>query len=225
PADPRGYTTSAAAANLINTTSFFALASTNEVDNPLTGRAPVPLPVTLVKFLAARQGTAVRVAWATASEQNSAYFVVQRSADGRTFRDLQRVAAQGNSTSRHDYAALDATPLAGLSYYRLRQVDNDSTKNYSPAVAVRFEDQQLTPTLVAYPNPATAQGFQVLATNLGTTGGTVQVFDNVGRLVLTHVAATAEATIQPSRPLASGIYFVTWQTADGLKLTTKVAVE
>jgi hypothetical protein len=90
---------------------------------------------------------------------------------------------------------------------------------------VRFEDQQLTPTLVAYPNPATAQGFQVLATNLGTTGGTVQVFDNVGRLVLTHVAATAEATIQPSRPLASGIYFVTWQTADGLKLTTKVAVE
>jgi fibronectin-binding autotransporter adhesin len=55
----------------------------------------------------------------------------------------------------------------------------------------------------------------------------VQVFNNVGRLVLTHVAApgTAEALIQPSQPLASGIYFVTWQTADGRKLTTKVAVE
>jgi fibronectin-binding autotransporter adhesin len=200
-------------------------ASTNKVDNPLTGTPPVPLPVKLVLFTAVRQGAAVRVAWVTVSEQNSAYFSVQRSADGRTFSDLQRVAAQGSSTSRHDYAALDASPLAGLSYYRLRQVDNDGKENYSPAVAMRFKGQQTTPTLVAYPNPATAQGFQVLAANLSTTGGTVQVFDNVGRLMLTHVATTAEATIQPTWPLASGIYFVTWQTADGLKLTTKVAVE
>jgi fibronectin-binding autotransporter adhesin len=225
PADPSGYTTSAGALTEINSTSFFALASTNKVDNPLTGTPPVPLPVKLVQFSAIRQGSAVRVDWVTASEQNSAYFVVQRSTDGRTFTDLQRVAAQGTTTSRYDYAALDATPLAGLSYYRLRQVDNDGKENYSPAVAVRFEGQQTTPALVAYPNPATAQGFQVLATNLGTTGGTVQVFDNVGRLVLTHVAATAEATIHPTRPLASGIYFVTWQTTDGVKLTTKVAVE
>lgn len=228
PADPSGYTTSAAASTAINSTSFFALASTNKVDNPLTGTPPVPLPVRLVQFAAVRQGAAVRVAWATASEQNSAYFLVQRSADGRAFTDLQRVAAQGGSTSRHDYAALDAAPLAGLSYYRLRQVDNDGKEEYSPVVTVRFDGPQLTtPILVAYPNPATAQGFRVLATNLGTTGGTVRVFDNVGRLVLTHVAApgTAEATIQPSQPLASGIYFVTWQTADGRKLTTKVAVE
>ncbi|MGI4969421.1 MAG: T9SS type A sorting domain-containing protein, partial [Janthinobacterium lividum] len=226
PADPTGYTTSAAASTALNSTSFFALASTNKVDNPLTGQAP--LPVKLVQFAAVRQGAAVRVAWTTASEQNSAYFLVQRSADGRTFADVQRVAAQGSTTSRHDYAALDATPLAGLSYYRLRQVDSDGQAAYSSVVAVRFEGEQpATPLLLAYPNPATAQGFHVLATNLGTTGGTVQVLDNVGRLVLTHVAApgTAEAAIQPSQPLASGIYFVTWQTADGRKLTTKVAVE
>ncbi len=227
PADPRGYTTSAAASNLINSTSFFALASTNKVDNPLTGTPPVPLPVTLVQFAAARQGTAVRVAWATASEQNSAYFVVQRSADGRTFADLQRVAAQGTTASRHDYAALDTAPLASLSYYRLRQVDTDGQVHYSPVVAVRFDGPAPVPALVAYPNPATSQGFRLLVTNLSTPGGTVQVFDNVGRLVLTHTAAAgaAEATIEPRQPLASGMYFVTWQTADGLKLTTKVAVE
>ncbi|AMR28385.1 hypothetical protein A0257_15665 [Hymenobacter psoromatis] len=228
PADPRGYTTSAATTISLSSSgsdSFFALASTNKVDNPLTGTPPVPLPVKLVQFTAVRQGSAVRVAWATASEQNSAYFVVQRSADGRTFADQQRVAAQGTTTSRHDYATLDALPLAGLSYYRLRQVDTDGTEDYSPVVAVRFDGAPATPTLVAYPNPATKQGFQLLTTNLSTTGGTVQVFDNVGRLVLTHVAAAAEATIQPTQPLASGLYFVTWQTADGLKLNTKVVVE
>jgi fibronectin-binding autotransporter adhesin len=228
PADPSGYTTSAAASTAINSTSFFALASTNKVDNPLTGTPPVPLPVRLVQFAATRQGAAVRVAWATASEHNSAYFVVQRSADGRTFADVQRVAAQGGSTRRHDYATLDTAPLPGLSYYRLRQVDTDGTAAYSPAVAVRFDEQQpATPALVAYPNPAPAQGFRVLATDLGTTGGTVRVFNSVGRLVLTHAAApgTTEASIEPRQPLASGLYFVTWQTAEGQKLTTKVVVE
>ena len=232
PSLPRGYTISAqvkgdGVSPFIDGNSFFALASTNIVDNPLTGTPPVPLPVKLVQFAAVRQGATVRVSWATASEQNSAYFVVQRSADGRSFADVQRVAAQGISASRHDYATLDAQPLAGLSYYRLHQVDTDGKDDYSPVVAVRFEGAQATPALVAYPNPAPKQGFQLLTTNLGTAGGTVQVFDNVGRLVLTHVAAAgaAEATIQPTQPLASGLYFVTWQTADGLKLTTKVAVE
>jgi hypothetical protein len=223
PEDPRGYTISQP--TVIDNNSFFALGSTNKVDNPLTGQAP--LPVELIQFTAVRQGSAVAVAWATASEKNSAYFQVQRSADGRTFSNIERVEAQGNSSARHNYATLDATPLAGTSYYRLHQVDKDGKAAYSPIVSVRFEGQHLAPALVAYPNPASGQGFQLLATNLGTTGGTVQVFDNVGRLVLTHVAATGtvETTIQPARRLAAGMYFVTWQTADGVKLTTKVAVE
>ncbi|RZL16776.1 MAG: hypothetical protein EOO62_00230, partial [Hymenobacter sp.] len=145
PADPRGYTTSASGQTLVNSTSFFALASTQERDNPLTGRAP--LPVQLLSFTAARQGSAVRAAWATASEVNSAYFVVERSADGHTYADVQRVAAQGSSVSRHDYAALDALPLPGTSYYRLRQVDQDGTVAYSSTVAVRFDGALAAPAL------------------------------------------------------------------------------
>jgi fibronectin-binding autotransporter adhesin len=223
---PRGYTISAASQTTIDANSFFAVASTNFQQNPLTGRAP--LPVQLLSFTAARQGSAVRVAWATALEKNSAYFIVQRSADGHTFADVEKVAAQGNSFSRHDYASLDASPLAGLSYYRLRQVDVDGTSAYSPVVAVRFDGQVATaaPTLVAYPNPSTGQSFRLLTTNLAATGGTVQLFDNVGRLVLTNVATVGmtETIIAPAQPLASGIYIATWQTADGVKLTTKVVV-
>jgi fibronectin-binding autotransporter adhesin len=223
PADPRGYTSSAA--TTIDATSFFALASTNKVDNPLTGSAP--LPVQLLSFTATRQGTTVRAAWATASEKNSAYFLVQRSTNGRTFSDVQQVAAQGNTLVRHDYVAVDAKPLPGTSYYRLRQVDLDGAVAYSPVATVRFGEEQAAPTLAVYPNPTAGQHFQVLATGLAATGGTVQLFDNVGRLVLTQTApvGAAEATIQPTRPLASGMYLVTWQTADGRKLTTKLAVD
>jgi hypothetical protein len=227
PADPRGYTTSAASQTVVDSNSFFALASTNKVDNPLTGQAP--LPVELVQFTAVRQASAVRVAWTTASEKNSAYFVVQRSADGQAFAEVARVAAQGNSANRRDYTSLDAAPLAGLSYYRLKQVDRDGTFTYSAAVAVRFESQAVAASLLAYPNPvaATSQRFQLQAVGLPTAGGTVQLFDNVGRLVLRQTVATgaAEATIEPRQALVPGLYIATWQTPDGQKLTTKLVVE
>ena len=168
----------------------------------------------------------MRVVWATASEVNSAHFLVQRSADGRTFATVEKVAALGTSLVRHDYTALDAKPLPGLSYYRLMQVDKDGTSAYSPVVAVRF-DGQSTPTLVAYPNPTAGQRVQLLTAGLPATGGTVRLLDNVGRVVLTQVVAagTAEATLEPAQPLASGLYIATWQTADGLRLTTKVVVD
>ncbi|WP_375417974.1 T9SS type A sorting domain-containing protein [uncultured Hymenobacter sp.] len=225
PEAPRGYTISAP--TVIDNNSFFALASTNAVDNPLTGQAP--LPVELVRFTATRQGPAVRLAWATATEKNSAYFSVQRASDGQRFTDIGRVEAQGNSSSRHDYALLDEAPLAGLNYYRLRQVDRDGTVAYSPVATVRFDGAAApaTPALLAYPNPASPQGFKLLTVNAGTSGGAVQLFDNVGRLVLTKTAAvgTAEVSIEPARLLASGMYFVTWQVSGGAKLTTKVVVE
>ncbi|GAA4032879.1 hypothetical protein GCM10022409_16460 [Hymenobacter glaciei] len=223
PDAPKGYTTSAG--TVIDGNSYFVLASTNKVDNPLSGSAP--LPVTLVNFSATRQGSAVQVAWATASEKNSDYFVVERSANGRTFDALTRIEAQGSSTARFDYSTLDRAPLGGTSYYRLRQVDKDGATAYSNIATVRFEGKVGVPSLVAFPNPATGNGFQLATANLAPANGTVRVFDNVGRLVFTQTVAagTAEATVQPARPLASGMYFATWTTADGVKLTTKVSVE
>lgn len=225
PASPRGYTTSSSFFTTLNDNSFFALASTNKSENPLTGQAP--LPVQLLSFTATRQGATVRTVWATASERNSAFFVLQRSTNGSTFSDVQQIAAQGNSLSYHDYTYIDTKPLSGTSYYRLRQVDLDGTVAYSPVATVRFSDEQAAPALVVYPNPTVGQHFQVLASNLSAIGGTVQLFDNVGRLVLTQLVpvGASEASIQPARPLTSGMYLITWQTADGLKLTTKLAVE
>ncbi|MET4076455.1 T9SS type A sorting domain-containing protein [Hymenobacter sp. UYCo722] len=222
---PRGYTISATNLTAITSNSFFALASTNRVDNPLTGSAP--LPVTLITFSATRQGAAVQVAWATASEKSSAYFAVERSADGRAFSEIARVEALGSSTARHDYGTLDGLPLGGTSYYRLRQVDKDGTTAYSNVATVRFDGKVGAPALVAYPNPTTGSGFHLATSNLASTNGTVRVFDNVGRLVFSQTVAAGmvEATVQPTQPLASGMYIATWTTADGVKLTTKVSVE
>ncbi|MGI4862279.1 MAG: beta strand repeat-containing protein [Janthinobacterium lividum] len=129
-------------------TSFsdFALASTD----PVTTNNP--LPVSLTKFTAARAAAGVQVAWATASEKNSDYFVVERSLDGSTFSSVTKVAAHGTTTQSHTYASLDGMAPAALLYYRLRQVDLDGTVAYSPVVSVAADGTASEFTLA--PNPA-----------------------------------------------------------------------
>ncbi|MET4075522.1 T9SS type A sorting domain-containing protein [Hymenobacter sp. UYCo722] len=119
-------------------------------DVTLTSGNGTALPVSLTRFNATTQANSVALSWATASEKNSAYFDVQRSATGDTYETLGRVAAQGTSNSLREYAFTDARPLAGLAYYRLRQVDNDGTTAYSPIVTANRSTE-----VAIYPNPTT----------------------------------------------------------------------
>ena len=110
--------------------------------------------------LGAAKGQSVNVSWATAIEKNNAWFEVQRSAIGEVFETVGTVKGQGNTSSAHNYAFVDSRPLAGLSYYRLRQVDTDGTTAYSPVAAVQLRNE-----LTVYPNPST--GMVTLPATLG----------------------------------------------------------
>ena len=127
-----------------------ATGATLLVDNvALLTSTGTPLPVELTRFDATAKGTGIALSWATASEKNSAYFEVQRSATGEAYETIGKVAAQGNSSSLREYDFTDARPLAGLAYYRLRQVDTDGTTAYSPVATAR----RGTEVVAIYPNP------------------------------------------------------------------------
>ncbi|MGG7662678.1 C25 family cysteine peptidase [Dyadobacter sp. BHUBP1] len=85
-----------------------------------------PLPVNLISFNAKAAGTKVEVTWKTASERNNSHFIVERSYNARNFEEIGRVEGKGDSNSEVSYSFTDSKPLAGTSYYRLKQVDFDS---------------------------------------------------------------------------------------------------
>ena len=117
-----------------------------------TYRPQGPLPITILTFTAQKQGTAALVQWTTSSEINSHYFEVERSNDAINFEYVGRIDAAGNSSREINYSFTDYQPLAGLNYYRLKQVDLDGHYVYSPARLVRFDG--LAGGLVRYyPNP------------------------------------------------------------------------
>jgi hypothetical protein len=163
-----------------------------------------PLPVELVSFTAAPEGeAAVRLAWLTASEKNSAAFEVQRSTDGKAFTTISTVEAAGSSSARRSYSLRDEKLPADavVLYYRLRQLDQDGTASLSPVRVVSVRQVSLN----IYPNPTTGA-----ATLTGAQpSASVQVFDVLGRPVLTTTAdAMGAARLTLSSALPAGVYLV-----------------
>ncbi len=109
----------------------------NTMSTSITVVDCILLPVELLSFMATPDVSAVRVEWSTGSESGSDHFNVERSLDGSAFTSIGTVRAAGNSQQLRHYIFFDPTPLAGTSYYRLKEVDNDGSVSYSEMVAVR----------------------------------------------------------------------------------------
>ena len=121
--------------------------------NPLNSA----LPITLLSFTGNKEGTVNRLNWITATEQNNAYFNVQRSIDGRDFTAIGKVntkAINGNSTTLLQYDLQDENPKTGHNYYRLQQVDKDGRKTESNVIDL-FRSLQ-GGVVNVYPNPTTS---------------------------------------------------------------------
>ncbi|HEX8429164.1 T9SS type A sorting domain-containing protein [Hymenobacter sp.] len=173
-------------------TSFsdFVLASTDP-DPALN-----PLPVTLTGFTAKPNTDGVLLHWTTASEQANEGFEVQRSTNGQHFTTLATVEGQGQSTGARHYTHLDSQPLAGLSYYRLRQLDHDDKDSFSPVVAVSSKQ-----VLILYPNPVQT----ILQLVTSTKDARYRVLNMLGELILEGVASTGSTTLSVAN-LPLGLY-------------------
>jgi hypothetical protein len=106
------------------------------VNSDETGIFQLVLPVELISFTAREKPQGVWLQWSTASEQDSDYFQIERSSDGKTWEPLGRVVAAGQSNVVRNYEFLDKTPLFGWQYYRLLQKDWDGTSAYYGPVSL-----------------------------------------------------------------------------------------
>ena len=174
------------------------------------------LPVALISLDATTRNTVIDVNWATATEQNSDYFEVQRSADNQSFSPIGTVAAAGDAQYRNDYLFVDQAPLQGANYYRLKQVDRDGTVDKTRTV-VAFMGQGNNERPVVFPNPAT--DVLNVAFNTPLDGSAVlYVQDALGRTVTqsTVIVLRGERTaVIPTAGLANGWYNIRIAMPDG----------
>jgi len=113
----------------------------------------IVLPVQLLEFTAIARTASVDVKWTTTNEINNDHFEVERSTDGVNFIKIGNVAAKGGAGLHTDYLFPDLTPVTGMNYYRLKQVDIGGAYKHSAVVAIRFDAAARSVAL--FPNPAT----------------------------------------------------------------------
>lgn len=116
-----------------------------EIDNCLTA-----LPVGLIGFSAQNSEQNTTLFWETESEENSAYFMVERSEGDVNFNAIGTVAASGNSDQKQSYRFTDLHPLPDVSYYRLKMVDLNGSIRYSSIVSNKRTDHSVQ----IIPNPS-----------------------------------------------------------------------
>jgi hypothetical protein len=192
--------------------SFFTLGDQNN-----------PLPVTLTRFEAQRQGSDALLTWATAQELNNAGFEVQVSTNGQTFRTLASVpAATANSQQARTYQYTDREAgKSGLRYYRLRQLDiNGKATLYGPRT-VSFGAAART----VYPNPFTST-LRVPVQSAVAGNVTTRLFDGLGREVYratTRVeTAATEIALDALDRLPGGAYYLQLSLPDGSQQREKL---
>lgn len=117
------------------------------------------LPVEILSFGAvAIDNKQVRVSWSTASEENNAYFTVERSLDGKKWSAIGIVPGVGNSDRIESYEFIDERPVFGRQFYRITQTDFDGKSQTFRVVGVTLTGSALEVNrFKVYPNPSSGQ--------------------------------------------------------------------
>ena len=172
---------------------------------------PTPLPVTLLDFYAdQRTDGTVDLLWQTSMEQNSHYFAIQRSADGKTFETIGQLEAAGNSEKTLNYSYIDQSPLEGNNFYRLQMVDLDDKYKYSQIVEVNSSASGKQ--LEVFNNPFHDQ-ISLRVNENASDQLMLTLTDLQGRTVLRQAYGTQAGNnfinLYPSGTMTSGIYLLT----------------
>jgi hypothetical protein len=136
-----------------------------------------------ISFEAKPVNSDVQLLWKTASEENTDYFIVQRSDNGANYQDVGLVNAIGTGGNQYLFTDIAAMKKAGVKkwYYRIKCIDIDTKASISRVVTVKV-DKNVTQVQVL-PNPVMNELKLVInATGNGSAG--VRVMDMEGKLVL-----------------------------------------
>ena len=188
------------------------------VDSSTPEFTPGVLPVKLLYFNAelTKEGT-VEISWATATEINNDYFIVEKSTNGITYEVVEEIKGAGNSNAELHYVVTDHEPHEGTAYYRLKQIDFDGQTEVFEVVAVNYMKDENTNqcVLTIYPNPCDAFCNVVLSDCARDNHSQIilQILDANGKLITTTYQLPAldngfRYQIDTHNLLVPGLYYI-----------------
>lgn len=186
-----------------------------------------PLPIELLEFTVKlkEQGKA-HLFWQTASEKNCQSFELQRSEGAIEWTLINVQGCKSSSSERRTYEFVDKTIIPNRDYYyRLRQVDEDQSSNYSPIVYLS-EEKNVFGDLIVAPNPNTGHFAMSITDQAVATEVFITLQNNLGQMVFNNKyaydAEINQIEVDLNNKIRAGIY--TLKVQIGVKIYSKKLV-
>jgi hypothetical protein len=163
------------------------------------------LPVELIAFDGKSAENGILLTWQTATEINNAGFELERST-GDHWEFVAFIEGNGTTFETIEYQFLDENPLNeyGDNLYRLKQVDEDGTYEYSPMINVSFESGIGNYELNIFPNPIVGEQLNIQYN--GANQAEISILNAMGQTVQSLVIQNNISI--PMDELSTGIYFI-----------------
>ncbi|MBS0635543.1 MAG: hypothetical protein JSR37_08790 [Verrucomicrobia bacterium] len=167
------------------------------------------LASTLTHITAWQQDKVNQVQWTTATEQGIQQYIVERSSDGQSFKQIGVAVTPRNTGKTEVYGMTDKEPVVGDNYYRIQIINKDAAPAYSNVVMVKVLKGK--PAFTVSPNPVQkSQQLQVTYTNMDAGRYALLLYSSDGKKVLqrsiTLDGSAATQTISLPLSLAAATY-------------------
>lgn len=96
----------------------------------------IVLPVKLLSFTAQENLNGSLLNWSATNEENIKSYTVQKSVDGKTWKDVKTVSTATGTSNVNRYSVADLQKSAGVVYYRLKQTDTRGVSTYSKIIKI-----------------------------------------------------------------------------------------
>ncbi len=160
-----------------------------------------------LSFAASPDRENIQLKWTTAKGFDAVSFVIEKSTDGTTFKEIGTMAATSSSVTNSQYFFSDVNAITGKNFYRLRIINANGRVSYSNVEVVSKKGKV---TVSVMPNPV-AESFTIRFQPLASATYNVSLVSADGKIILNSIYAIRPGdakTIQRPGGIATGVYYL-----------------
>ena len=174
------------------------------------------------------QAGEVNAEWLVAEDENAIRYDLERSSDGINFLVVTSLPSI-NSTTQISYSVLDPMPIAGATWYRIRQISQSGNMSETDTKEIFIEDRGLDKMeFSVYPNPSNGSDFSMHFRVAPDEKMEIRIYDLSGKLHYFD-ASPGESSVNDIRinlnnSLQTGLYFVESKLGNS-RFTNRIIVQ
>ncbi|MFP4664966.1 MAG: T9SS type A sorting domain-containing protein [Bacteroidales bacterium] len=138
------------------------------------------LPVELISFEGSCKNGKAELKWTSAQEYYNDYYLLEKSADMKTFNTVERIEGKGFCQNMSNYSYTDNKYNPSEKYYRLSQVDFDGSCEVLESISLNCEDAESTESYIRISENPFSHHLKFELINISPDRLSIHIYDKHG---------------------------------------------